>query len=73
LQAAAWLGAHRRFPRVVWLTLGGNNNKQWGINQLPEVVGRAAVELVVGQIHRNERGSRTPAHNLLIDGTWVGA
>ncbi|OAM90849.1 LacI family transcriptional regulator [Termitidicoccus mucosus] len=70
-QAAAWLGTHRRFPRVVWLTLGGNNNKLWGINQLPEVVGRAAVELAVGQIHRNERGSQTPTHNLLIDGTWV--
>jgi LacI family transcriptional regulator len=67
----SWLETITRLPRVVWLTLGGEARKAWGVNELPEVVGRAAVELVVGQIHRNERGGQTPAHNLFIDGMWV--
>lgn len=37
----------------------------------PEKMGAAAVDLVVGQIHRNERGSPDTAHTLLLDGVWV--
>lgn len=56
---------------VAWLVLGNDQTKRWGIDQLPLLVGRAAVELVVGQINRNERGSPQTPHTLLLDGNWV--
>lgn len=40
------------------------------IDTRPEKTGAAAVELVVGQIHRNERGSPPIPHTLLLDGVW---
>ncbi len=40
------------------------------IDTRPEKMGAAAVELVVGQLHRNERGSPPIPHTLLLDGVW---
>jgi LacI family transcriptional regulator len=40
------------------------------IDTRPDKMGAAAVELVVGQIHRNERGSPQIPHTLLLDGIW---
>lgn len=58
--------------RVAWLALEGKKRDTWGITYESEVLGEAAVELVIGQIHRHERGSPQIAHSLLIDGVWVG-
>lgn len=58
--------------RVAWLALDTIKRDVWGIDYRSEQLGAAAVELVIGQIHRNERGSPQLAHALLIDGLWVG-
>ena len=41
-----------------------------GLNLRPNELGRVAVEMVVAQIHRNERGSPTNPHTILIDSSW---
>lgn len=59
--------------RTVWLrSLEHNRKNMMGIDTRPEKMGAAAVELVVGQIHRNERGSPQIPHTLLLDGIWRG-
>ena len=40
------------------------------INYRPEQLGSVAVEMVVAQIHRNERGSPAIPHSVLIDAVW---
>ena len=42
-----------------------------GIYQNGPTVGVAAVDFLVGMIHRNERGIPELAHSVLIEGTWV--
>lgn len=42
----------------------------FAIDTRPDRMGAAAVELVVGQIHRNERGCPPIPHTLLLDGIW---
>jgi LacI family transcriptional regulator len=44
---------------------------QAGINQKPELIGAAAVDLVTSQIFRNERGIPTDKKLLLIESDWV--
>lgn len=34
-------------------------------------MGRVAVEMVVAQIHRNERGIPSDPYEILIDSVWV--
>ena len=42
-----------------------------GIYQNGPTVGSAAVDFLIGMIHRNERGVPALPHSLLIEGTWV--
>jgi LacI family transcriptional regulator len=42
-----------------------------GVDENPRQVGAAAVDFVVAQIHRNERGVPALPRRLLIDGVWV--
>lgn len=71
---AEWLRAQRADDaRVAWLALDTSRRDTWGIDYRWETLGAAAVELVIGQIHRNERGSPQIAHALLIDGIWTGS
>lgn len=59
-------------PRVAWLRRIASLPKQtFAIDTRPDKMGAAAVGLVVGQIHRNERGTPEDAHTLLLDGTWT--
>lgn len=44
-----------------------------GLDLREEQLGRVAVEMVVAQIHRNERGSPSIPHTVLIDAVWTGA
>lgn len=56
---------------IAWLRMLEHKGKSIvGIDTRPEKMGAAAVELVVGQIHRNERGSPQISHALLLDGVW---
>jgi hypothetical protein len=42
-----------------------------GIDQKSDLVGAAAVDLVVDQLHRNERGVPALQKLVLIEGVWV--
>ena len=42
-----------------------------GVNQYPDLVGAAAVDLVDGQLRRNERGVPRHSKTVLISGEWV--
>lgn len=42
-----------------------------GIDQNSELVGAAAVDIVVGLLHRNERGASTPSRAVMVEGRWV--
>ena len=42
-----------------------------GLNQKWEKIGSAAVDLVVAQIHRNERGIPTHPKTILLQGSWL--
>jgi DNA-binding LacI/PurR family transcriptional regulator len=58
-------------PPTAWLRLFPKMRKGTpAIDTGPAKMGAAAVELVVGQIHRNERGSPQFPHTLLLDGIW---
>ena len=58
-------------PPTAWLRMLEHTRRDvWSIDTRPEQMGAAAVELVVGQIHRNERGSPQIPHTLLMDGVW---
>lgn len=58
-------------PAIAWLVLEAHQKNTWGIDHQPEKIGAAAVDLVVGHIHRNDRGSPEAANSLLLDGIWV--
>ena len=42
-----------------------------GINQRPELIGAAAVDLLINQLNRNERGVPEDPRLLLIESVWV--
>lgn len=42
-----------------------------GVNQNDLIIGRTAVDFVVGMIHRNERGIPEIPLRILVQGTWV--
>lgn len=42
-----------------------------GIDQNDELIGRTAVDFVVGMIHRNERGIPQAPLRILVEGKWV--
>jgi len=69
-----WLAALPKAPPRAWLRVLANKRKGvMGIDTRPDKMGAAAVELVVGQIHRNERGSPGIPHTLLLEGVWLEA
>src|SRR5439155_11172163 len=42
-----------------------------GLNQNWKIVGEAAVDNVVAQIHRNERGIPSHPKTVMMEGSWV--
>lgn len=68
IQAA---GPGRDRPAIAWLRrIESMPRATFAIDTRPDKMGAAAVELVVAQIHRNERGSPPIPHTLLLDGVW---
>lgn len=61
--------AKSRVP-VAWLHLESNLKGVWHVDYHAGRIGAAAVELVIGQIHRNERGSPAIPHVLMLDSSW---
>lgn len=69
-----WLDAQRprcgKPPLTVWLDLEPTRKNACGIDNRPGELGVAAVETVVGQIHRNERNAPAIPRTILISGVW---
>jgi LacI family transcriptional regulator len=53
------------------LALLPDDRESAGVNQHPELVGSAAVDLVDAQLRRNERGVPKHSTTVLISGEWV--
>jgi DNA-binding LacI/PurR family transcriptional regulator len=56
---------------LVHLDCSRNRSTCSGIDQHHEMLGAAAIDLVVGQLHRNETGVPFYPKNVMIEGTWV--
>lgn len=69
LLAEDWPGEIIKRP-LAWLVPIPGRLHEPKIDYQPEHLGRVAVELVVAQIHRNERGSPNCPHTVLLDGVW---
>jgi LacI family transcriptional regulator len=67
-EALAWLKAVPELKRVV--TLASPSTGLPGMDMREDLIAASAVDLVVAQLHRNERG--VPAHptTLLLEGEW---
>lgn len=75
LYVETWIARSRmrasRKPAVAWLRrIESMPRENFAVDTRPDKMGAAAVELVVAQIHRNERGSPAIPHTLLLDGVW---
>jgi len=74
-QAVVWL----RQSKIAVPRRTGFFNLNWnernrpcaGLDLRPELQGMAAVETVVAQIHRNERGLPLDPHTVMVSGRWV--
>lgn len=60
-------------PVICSLTGPDGIRGKGGLDYRPEQLGSIAVEMVVAQIHRNERGSPAIPNSILIDAVWNGA
>lgn len=68
---AAWAKRNGKRLPVAWLALLEQGSKRaQGIDYQPELLGGAAVELVIAQIHRNERGSPANPHTVYLESVW---
>jgi DNA-binding LacI/PurR family transcriptional regulator len=59
-------------PFIAWLMRQAGTTNDVGLDLREEQLGRVAVDMVVAQIHRNERGSPAIPHTVLIDAVWAG-
>ena len=77
LVAEDWIGATlrsaRRSPALAWLVRLPETDAEPALDYQPRQLGRVAMEMVVAQIHRNERGSPPNPHTMLLDAIWDGA
>lgn len=56
---------------IAWLLRPEGLPGEGRLDQRHEQMGRVAVEMVVAQIHRNERGNPSDPYEILIDSVWV--
>ncbi len=74
-KAVTWLqGAGLRVPeRTGFFNLNWNERSRpcAGLDLRPELQGIAAINSVVAQIHRNERGLPADPHTVMLSGRWV--
>lgn len=61
----------RRRQAIAWLMQTEGPRGLGNLDYRPEQLGRVAVEMVVAQLHRNERSSPAIPHTILIDAVWV--
>ena len=71
-QAASRLcGSSLKCPPLCWLMRCDDLGDLGGLDHQPEQLGGVAVEMVVAQIHRNERCSPERPHTIEIDAVWI--
>lgn len=74
-EVKAWLaGLKIRVPRdvsLVHLDRTADMEGWAGMDQSNDLVGVAAIDIIVGQIHRNEFGIPASARSVLVGSTWV--
>ncbi len=74
-EVMAWLaGMKIRVPRdvgLVHLDRTADMEGWAGMDQGNDQVGVAAIDIIVGQIHRNESGIPASARSLMVESTWV--
>lgn len=58
-------------PELIWLMRTASAQADPGLDHKPRLLGAAAVDRVVDQIHRNERGEPRVAQTLLLPSRWV--
>ena len=58
-------------PMICWLNRSQTGRGERGLDFHPDQLGSVAVEWVVAQIHRNERGSPAFPNTVLIDADWI--
>jgi len=61
----------KKRPAIACLAHEITQSKVQGIDCQPKRIGAAAVEHVISQIHRNERGIPPEPHTTYLDGVWV--
>jgi LacI family transcriptional regulator len=64
-------GNRRRHPAIAWLMHPTGRCDLGHLDYRAAQLGRVTVEMVVAQIHRNERESPAMPHTTLIDAAWV--
>jgi len=74
-QVIEWLGARGVWvPRDVGFVNLNRDQEPWpcaGLDLMPEVLGAMAVDAVVAQINRNERGLPPHPQTIAVEGKWV--
>ena len=68
-----WLRAARLDKLIAFANLDRHPDQKAmaGIDQMHELIGAAAVDIIVGQFNRNERGVPLHPRDVLIEGRWV--
>lgn len=70
IEASAVSSAHRGFHSRIAL-MDWEPGSPWpGVDQLPSHIGSSLIELLIAQIHRNERGLPPFAKAIVIEPTW---
>ena len=74
-QAVTWLRQHvkasGKTPGFFNLNWNERSGDCAGLDLRPELQGKAAVESIVAQIHRNERGLPADPQSIMLSGRWV--
>lgn len=66
-----WGRLRRGGTRTIgWLIRPGDESGYPGLSHHPKHLGKLAVDLVVAQIHRNERGSPATVHTAMVNAAW---
>lgn len=60
-------------PRVAWLVFDEAPPGAWGVDYRAHQIGVSAVDLLLAQLHLNQRGSPVAPSTVMIDSAWRGA
>jgi len=71
-QIGHWLRTRGGFqPRIINMNWSAKDGSDYGIDQQPDLVGSAGVDLVVEQLYTNQYGVPENAKTIMLSGRWV--